>query len=200
MSPTAFTTEESNTSSDMTVSMMTNRAGIPNGSLKSFNDWHNLEKILGKSALWVQYAPGMKRFAVGNAIRASIRENQSEQIGSWHSVTVIRSTRDGTGLRRPRRFGVTTCSIQLTSIFSWHGDSSSGQRLHKASTAPSAKHYLWSRVTDYMESVESLDWKVVGRTSRQNQRLSQIHNASGRAYMVDEMRIGASWRSVTPMK
>jgi hypothetical protein len=37
----------------------------------------------------------IKRFAVGNGIRVSIWENQSKNNGSWHSVTITRTYRDG---------------------------------------------------------------------------------------------------------
>jgi hypothetical protein len=38
----------------------------------------------------------IKRFAVGNGIRASIWANQSKHNGgSWHSVTITRTYRDG---------------------------------------------------------------------------------------------------------
>lgn len=37
----------------------------------------------------------IKRFAVGNGIRASIWENPSKNNGSWHSVTITRTYRDG---------------------------------------------------------------------------------------------------------
>ena len=46
----------------------------------------------------------IKRFAVGNGIRASIWENQSEQTGSWHSVTITRSYRDGTEFKETASF------------------------------------------------------------------------------------------------
>ena len=37
----------------------------------------------------------IKRFAVGNGIRVSIWENQSKNNGSWLSVTISRTYRDG---------------------------------------------------------------------------------------------------------
>ncbi len=37
----------------------------------------------------------IKRFAVGNGIRASIWKNESKKNGSWLSVTITRTYRDG---------------------------------------------------------------------------------------------------------
>ena len=37
----------------------------------------------------------IKRFAVGNGIRASIWKNESKQNGAWLSVTITRTYRDG---------------------------------------------------------------------------------------------------------
>ncbi|EMB16323.1 MULTISPECIES: hypothetical protein [Rhodopirellula] len=37
----------------------------------------------------------IKRFAVGNGIKASIWENQSKNNGSWLSVTITRTYREG---------------------------------------------------------------------------------------------------------
>lgn len=37
----------------------------------------------------------IKRFAVGNGIRASVWKNQSKHNGSWLSVTINRTYRDG---------------------------------------------------------------------------------------------------------
>ncbi|QDV83801.1 hypothetical protein [Planctomycetes bacterium TBK1r] len=37
----------------------------------------------------------IKRFAVGNGIRASVWKNESKKNGSWLSVTITRTYRDG---------------------------------------------------------------------------------------------------------